>query len=128
MITEYKDETEMGEAGSQWRGPGWYFWDETQSNAYGPYPTQAEAQVAEDRYADDLNLPDVIVGFKEFMMLITAAEKETQHAQPDEDDVQPIQPLQSVLGKTQPAQPIQFGKTQPPRKGINRALQNDLPI
>lgn len=57
------------------------------------------------------------------------AEKETQHAQPDEDDVQPIQPLQPVqFGKTQPAQPIQFGKTQPPRKGINRALQNDLPI
>ena len=32
--------------------PGWYFWNETWSDRYGPYSTQEEAQNALDYYCE----------------------------------------------------------------------------
>lgn len=36
---------------------GWYFWDETGANAYGPYSTKEEADAEKKRYAETLNPP-----------------------------------------------------------------------
>lgn len=36
-------------------GPGWYFWDETQSNCIGPFPDVLEATDALHRYAQHLS-------------------------------------------------------------------------
>lgn len=30
---------------------GWYFWDESQSEEYGPYPSISQAEQASDSYA-----------------------------------------------------------------------------
>lgn len=34
--------------------PGWYFWDETWTNAYGPYKDEAEANTKCAEYAKQL--------------------------------------------------------------------------
>lgn len=34
--------------------PGWYFWDESQSFAHGPYETEPQAREALTRYAENL--------------------------------------------------------------------------
>lgn len=39
---------------SGWKGPGWYFYDETWSYAYGPHKNKEEAHVACQRYCDTL--------------------------------------------------------------------------
>lgn len=31
----------------------WYFWDETWSHTYGPFPTEAEAEAAVKRYCEE---------------------------------------------------------------------------
>lgn len=36
-------------------GPGWYFWDETEAYAYGPYLTRRTARRELNSYADHLN-------------------------------------------------------------------------
>lgn len=36
-------------------GPGWYFWDETEAYAYGPYPTRRRAKRMLEGYARELN-------------------------------------------------------------------------
>lgn len=37
-----------------WEGPGWYFWDETQSHCYGPYDDVVSASLAAQRYAREV--------------------------------------------------------------------------
>jgi hypothetical protein len=37
------------------RGPGWYFWDETSTRCYGPYSSEEIAVGAWMQYADWLN-------------------------------------------------------------------------
>jgi hypothetical protein len=37
-----------------WAGPGWYFWDETQSQCYGPYKTLPEAKEKLAEYVKSL--------------------------------------------------------------------------
>jgi hypothetical protein len=34
-----------------YRGPGWYFWDETQAGCYGPYNSKEEAEWWLEEYA-----------------------------------------------------------------------------
>lgn len=41
-------------ADNDWGGPGWYFWDETWSRAYGPYQTREAASAACVEYAERL--------------------------------------------------------------------------
>jgi len=36
-------------------GPGWYFWDETESQCYGPYETKELAELKLQEYAEWLN-------------------------------------------------------------------------
>ncbi len=43
-----------GEASWGYRGPGWYFWDETWAQAYGPYQTEAVAREMCSKYAASL--------------------------------------------------------------------------
>lgn len=52
---EYLDSP--GEATWDWgyRGPGWYFWDETWAYCHGPYDTQEEAGRKVDEYAAALD-------------------------------------------------------------------------
>ena len=33
---------------------GWYFWDETQADRYGPYETSIEARAMYDKYCSDV--------------------------------------------------------------------------
>lgn len=49
----------IGEGGDSsydwgWRGPGWYYWDETWSWAAGPYATREAAAAALRTYATDV--------------------------------------------------------------------------
>ena len=37
------------------KGPGWYFWDETWSWAYGPYPSKGKSEQALNEYGKELN-------------------------------------------------------------------------
>lgn len=37
-----------------WKEPGWYFWDESWANCYGPYITRGEAEDAANHYAAQL--------------------------------------------------------------------------
>lgn len=37
---------------------GWYFWDETWAHRAGPYPTEADANIACEAYARWLDSPD----------------------------------------------------------------------
>jgi hypothetical protein len=37
-----------------YEGPGWYFWDETQSNCYGPYKTANGAARAKNKYCHEV--------------------------------------------------------------------------
>jgi len=39
-----------------YQGPGWYFWDETQSDCVGPYPSRRKAEEATERYGRYLGL------------------------------------------------------------------------
>lgn len=39
-----------GKAGQVFRDGGWYFWDETQGERYGPYYTEDEAESASGKY------------------------------------------------------------------------------
>jgi hypothetical protein len=34
--------------------PGWYFWDESESQAHGPFDTKADAESARDNYFEHL--------------------------------------------------------------------------
>ncbi len=38
-----------------WAGAGWYFWDETGSQGYGPYEDEATARRALRRYSESLD-------------------------------------------------------------------------
>lgn len=40
------------ECGDDWDGPGYYFWDEVQATAYGPYDSFDKASLARERYAE----------------------------------------------------------------------------
>ena len=37
-----------------YNGPGWYFWDETQTQCYGPYKTALKAHEESWRYAKEV--------------------------------------------------------------------------
>lgn len=37
-----------------YKGPGWYFWDETWSQAHGPFPSENDAHFACNEYAKTL--------------------------------------------------------------------------
>ena len=37
-----------------WSGPGWYFWDEAQTMAYGPYSERSTAYLALANYVQTL--------------------------------------------------------------------------
>jgi len=37
-----------------WRGPGWYFWDETQAYCHGPYESEEIAKQKSDEYGANL--------------------------------------------------------------------------
>lgn len=38
-----------------WDEDGWYFWDETQANCYGPYETEVIANTKLGEYCEQLN-------------------------------------------------------------------------
>jgi hypothetical protein len=40
--------------GDVWKGPGWYFWTETQADRIGPFPTETEANLALEHYCETL--------------------------------------------------------------------------
>lgn len=50
----YSDGTFTNEFGET-RELGWYFWDETQTRAHGPYASKSDAQAALNRYAEYLD-------------------------------------------------------------------------
>lgn len=45
----FEDAEERG-----YRGPGWYFWDETQTDVFGPYKSEEDAKQEELRYAHEV--------------------------------------------------------------------------
>ena len=45
----YGDERDQG-----WVGPGWYFWDETETECYGPYISAKQAELKLKEYANGL--------------------------------------------------------------------------
>lgn len=44
-------------ADTGWSGEGWYFWDETSANCYGPYGTEGEAVEGFKAYVERLSRP-----------------------------------------------------------------------
>jgi hypothetical protein len=50
--TSPESQAQMKEAG--YTGPGWYFWDETQSGCYGPYASALKAHQEQARYAREV--------------------------------------------------------------------------
>lgn len=49
-MVDYYDEGWMDAEEAGYEGPGWYFWDETQTTCFGPYPDSDTAYSERDRY------------------------------------------------------------------------------
>jgi len=50
----YYDEESQGLKDAGYEGPGWYFWDETESFCYGPFESKSEAETKCIEYASTL--------------------------------------------------------------------------
>lgn len=52
-ISEWTGSLEDAKAAG-YKGPGWYFWDETWAYCHGPFTTQSYAEEALQHYCDSL--------------------------------------------------------------------------
>lgn len=52
---EYLEKSWGDDANIQgWKGPGWYFWDETWAFCHGPFGSESQASLALQAYAEEL--------------------------------------------------------------------------
>ena len=59
MVEHIRNDDWDGAWESGYTGPGWYWWDDSKDNCYGPYPTKAQAEQEHRAYikgdpSDDL--------------------------------------------------------------------------